>query len=138
MPVTDITYNPGKQVRAMDYSKGGYITQSGFMKADLTNYPNGYPRGLVLAKKNAGADQNFYVPYDSAGADGAEIPVAILSEGVSEREMTELKDNRNGVDCIRVEFDIRGVFHKDTLTGWDANALSVMGARELGNLVYID
>ena len=137
MPNVEKTYSPAANIRALDYKKGNFVTKSGHIKPDATNYPEGFPRGLILAKFTAGADQGFLVPYDSTKTNGQEIPVGVLVESVTPVQFTEVKDNKNGTDAIRVEVDFKGAFIKNSLSGWDTNAKNVLGAKESGNIVYI-
>lgn len=65
-------------------------------------------------------------PYDNAATDGSEVAVCILAENIP-------KSAGNTVTSAY----IGGIFQADKLIGFDANAKTVLAAREVRDMVII-
>lgn len=102
-------------------------------RTDLTKFSGGrmkyagagltvtYNAGLVVGYATSGGDAGFYKPYASGNSDGSQIPVGVLSIGLIVDEFG------NGSEAQIVT---QGELFKDKLIGYDANAKSVLAAKE--------
>jgi hypothetical protein len=93
-------------------------------------------RGTVLGQKTA--DSKFY-PYASGNSDGTQVPVgiAVYDMVVDANSMVILGTTGAVQDLTHVtqstgEIYYRGSFLESELTGLDANAVTVLLAREIG------
>lgn len=77
-----------------------------------------YEAGLVVGKITS---SGLYKAYNSANSDGSEVPVGVVSEQVITDEFG------NSSEAVII---IGGILFKDMLIGYDANAKSVLGAKE--------
>lgn len=86
-----------------------------------------YAAGQTLAQYTsaAGSLENLFVNYDNAGGSGRETAKCILMFSTESQDATAAA-SANAAPAI-----FKGIVFKDALVGWDSNAATDLGAREI-------
>jgi len=100
-------------------SEKGVSSFSITLAADKGDLKKGTLLGIITASGK-------YAPYNNANSDGTETAVCILGDDV----------NTTGSDATVAAY-FTGIFVKDNLTGYDANALTDLNGRVAGPYLII-